>query len=217
MFSGIIEEVGVVEKAIDNDDGRRLYIGASKVTSDVAVGDSISVNGACLTVTEFSPAGFLVEATWETLRRTTLGNLTAGAKVNLERALKFCDRLGGHLVCGHIDAVGKITRVTDDGFSKIVQFTIDESLAPFFVEKGSVAVEGISLTVVDLIAQEEGKFSFTVALIPHTMSVTNFDDLSIGRQVNVETDIIARYVARWLAPSLSCLPDLQERLASLKH
>jgi riboflavin synthase len=216
MFSGIVEEVGAVKSVVDSDDGRRICISASEVTTDARVGDSISVNGACLTVIEFSKKDFSVEATWETLRRTTLGRLVEGSKVNLERALRFSDRLGGHLVSGHVDAVGHISKVTDDGFSKIVQFSVDAALAPFFVEKGSVAVEGISLTVVDLIADDDkGLFSFTVALIPHTMSVTTFEDLTLAREVNVETDIIARYVARWLAPSLSALPGAAGLLANI--
>ncbi|HEY9712635.1 MAG TPA: riboflavin synthase [Chroococcales cyanobacterium] len=204
MFSGIVEEVGKIKAIQKTADGERLEISATIVTEAVAIGDSISVNGVCLTVIEFTPQYFVVEAVLETLRRTVLGSLTAGSPVNLERAMKLSDRLGGHLVSGHIDCVATVSKVTADGFSRILTFELDSDLAPFFVEKGSVAINGVSLTVVDCIdtRNQDGRFAFTVALIPHTLTVTTFGDLKVGDQVNIETDIVARYVARWLSPTL---------------
>lgn len=205
MFSGIVEEVGTVLELRDGPDGRWLKIGATLVTQDATMGASISIAGACMTVIEFTPEWFAVEITFESLRRSTLGRLQVGSRVNLERAMKLNDRIGGHLVSGHVDAVGRVISIAEEGFSRVITFAVDGQLAPFFVEKGSVALEGVSLTVVQPTTLCDTKFSsaeltFKVALIPHTMSVTTLGDLSIGSEVNVETDIIARYVARWTAP-----------------
>ena len=207
MFSGIIEEVGKVVKVTDSADGRRLQILAPEVIKDVKLGDSISCNGTCLTVVEFDNESFDVEAVWETLRRTNLGTLAQGNPVNLERALKFSDRLGGHLVSGHVDAIATVVKIEKEGFSSVWSFELEPELAPFFVEKGSVAINGVSLTVVDFPQDDKKKFVFRVALIPHTLTVTTFGQLGEGSQVNIETDIVARYVARWLAPSLGLDAD----------
>jgi riboflavin synthase len=205
MFSGIVEEVGRVLELSDSSDGRRLKISAPLVSADAVLGASISVAGCCLTVTEFAAGGwFVVEATHETLRRTTLGQLDKGKDVNLERALRLSDRLGGHLVSGHVDAIGRVSKIEEEGFSWMVSFEAEAALAPFFVEKGSVAIEGVSLTIVDLQPEHlkpgEKYFTFRVALIPHTMQVTSLGSLRVGDQVNIETDVVARYVARWIAP-----------------
>jgi riboflavin synthase len=202
MFSGIIEEVGTVLELRDSSDGRWLKLGATVVTGDTVIGASISVSGACLTVIEFTPQWFAVEATFETLRRTTLGALKVGSRVNLERAMKLSDRIGGHLVSGHVDAVGKVARIEQEGFSSVITFELEAPLAPYFVEKGSVALEGVSLTVVEPTtpAGDKDFFAFKVALIPHTMHVTTLGSLKEGDSVNVETDVIARYVARWSSP-----------------
>lgn len=207
LFSGIIEEVGKIVKVTDSADGRRLQILAPEVIKDVKLGDSISCNGTCLTVVEFDKESFDVEAVWETLRRTNLGTLAEGNPVNLERALKFSDRLGGHLVSGHVDAIATVVKIEKEGFSSVWSFELEPELAPFFVEKGSVAINGVSLTVVDFPQDNKEKFIFRVALIPHTLTVTTFGSLGEGSQVNVETDIVARYVARWLAPSLGLEAD----------
>lgn len=201
MFSGIVEEVGEVLELRDGADGRWLKIGASVVTADVAKGASISIAGACMTVIEFTTQWFAVEVTFESLRRSTLGRLQVGGKVNLERAMKLNDRIGGHLVSGHVDAVGRVSQILEEGFSRLITFDVDGQLAPFFVEKGSVALEGASLTVVEPTRADPatGTFSFKVALIPHTLQVTTFGELVVGSEVNVETDIIARYVARWMS------------------
>lgn len=208
MFSGIVEEVGQILEISETADGCRLTIGAKKVVSPTNLGDSISVDGICLTVVDFDDKSFKVEAVLETMRRTKLGEKKVGDGVNLERAITLADRLGGHLVTGHIDAVGEVVHVEEDGFSWVITFELPGNLAPFFVEKGSVTVDGASLTVVDCSAMyteeaaEPEKLQFRVALIPHTLEATTFKSLKEGVKVNIETDVIARYVARWLEPYL---------------
>lgn len=203
MFSGIIEEVGQISEIIQTGDGCRLTIQAKKVVNAVNLGDSISCDGICLTVVSFDSQSFSVEAVLETMRRTKLGDKKVGDGVNLERAVTLNDRLGGHLVTGHIDAVATVSKVEDDGFSKVITFELPAELAPLFVPKGSVAVDGVSLTVVDCPIPGEGEqLCFSVALIPHTMEATTFKSLKPGGKVNIETDVIARYVARWLEPHL---------------
>ncbi len=204
MFSGIIEEIGQVKSITDSDGGRALKIAAKQIREDLQIGHSVSIAGACLTVVELGEDYFSVEAIHETLRKTTLGDLHVGSKVNLERALKLSDRLGGHLVSGHVDAIGTVRAIEVEGFAKVVTFATEKSLAPFFVEKGSVAVEGVSLTVWGLSDAKIGskQFCFKVGLIPHTLAVTTLGDLVVGSHVNIETDVVARYVARWLEPSL---------------
>ncbi len=199
MFSGIVEEVGQVLEVKDTADGRWLKIGAKEILGDAALGESISCSGCCLTVVEFGPDWFAVEAVIETLRRTKIGDLKVGSNLNLEKALRVSDRLGGHIVTGHIDTVGKIASITEEGFSYLVEVNLENRWAPFFVEKGSVAMDGVSLTVADcgeIPQNAEDEFWFRVALIPHTWNVTTLGQLKVGSAVNIETDIIARYVAR---------------------
>jgi riboflavin synthase len=205
MFSGIVEEVGEVVAVRQTADGSYLQIGAGSIIEDACLGASISVSGACLTIVEFTREWFACEATLETLRCTTLGRLKPGSKINLERAMKLSDRLGGHLVSGHVDAVGKVCAIEEEGFSKLMSFEVTADLAAYFVDKGSVAIEGVSLTVIAP-SEPDGKhdtIKFKVALIPHTMQVTTLGELAIGDEVNVETDVIARYVSRWTLPYLS--------------
>jgi riboflavin synthase len=203
VFSGIIEEVGQIMEITQTTDGCRLTIGAKKVVNPVNLGDSISVDGICLTVVSFDSGSFSVEAVLETMRRTKLGEKKVGDAVNLERAVTLNDRLGGHLVTGHIDAVAAVSKVEEDGFSKLITFELPGELAPYFVPKGSVAVDGVSLTVVDCPIPKEGEnLHFSVALIPHTLDATTFKSLKPGSKVNIETDVVARYVARWLEPHL---------------
>lgn len=199
MFSGIVEEVGQVLEVKDTEDGRWLKIGAKEILADAALGESISCSGCCLTVVEFGSDWFAVEAVIETLRRTKIGDLKVGSKLNLEKALRVSDRLGGHIVTGHIDTVGKIASIVEEGFSYLVEVNLESRWAPFFVEKGSVAMDGVSLTVADcgeIPQKAEDEFWFRVALIPHTWNVTTLGQLKVGSSVNIETDIIARYVAR---------------------
>lgn len=209
MFSGIVEAVGTIESIVDTGGGMRIRINAPEVLTDAQMGESIAVNGTCLTVVEYSKDWFDVEVTQETLRCTTLGTLQAQRKVNLEKALKVSDRLGGHMVTGHVDTVGHVSSITEDGFSKIMKFSLDKKWSGFFVKKGSVTVEGVSLTVADCAQfsnnssnKDDGEsFWFTVALIPHTMEVTTLGAIKVGDPVNVETDVIARYVVRLLGES----------------
>ncbi|MDQ5935690.1 MAG: riboflavin synthase [Cyanobacteriota bacterium erpe_2018_sw_21hr_WHONDRS-SW48-000092_B_bin.40] len=199
MFSGIVEEVGEVLEVQDTADGRWLKIGAKEILADAALGESISCSGCCLTVVDFGSDWFAVEAVIETLRRTKIGDLKVGSKINLEKALRVSDRLGGHIVTGHIDTVGKVASIVEEGFSYVVEVNLDSRWAPFFVEKGSVAMDGVSLTVADcgeIPEKAEDEFWFRVALIPHTWNVTTLGQLKVGSAVNIETDIIARYVAR---------------------
>jgi riboflavin synthase len=204
MFSGLVEEVGTILQIVSNADGRRLRISAEQITPELKLGDSVSVSGVCLTVVEFDIKTFSVEATHQTLRCTKLGQLQSGHKVNLERALKLSDRLGGHLVTGHIDGLGRVTSIKTEGFSNLVTIAAPSEYAAYFVEKGSVALDGVSLTVAAL--PETGAAQdilFTVALIPHTMDVTTIGNLKVGDAVNIEVDLIAKYVARWLGPTVS--------------
>ena len=185
MFTGIVEEVGIVSKITNNG----MTVKALRVLSDVKLGDSIAVNGTCLTAVSFSNSEFSVDLSPETMRRTSLSQLTEGSRVNLERALSASDRMGGHIVQGHVDATGRITSIKPDGDSIIFRVRIPKRLDKYIVEKGFVAVDGISLTVV-----KRGASSFTLAVIPYTMENTNLAVLSEGDRVNLEADILAKYV-----------------------
>ncbi|PWT94336.1 MAG: riboflavin synthase [Candidatus Melainabacteria bacterium] len=201
MFSGIVEEIGSVIKVSDSSEGRRLTIEAPKIAPSLKVGESVSVSGCCLTVVQRDDSSFVVEAVHETLNRSKLGSLARGSSVNLEPALRLGDRLGGHLVSGHIDTVARVKAAFEEGFSKRVTFELDVIWAPFFIEKGSVAVDGVSLTVAGCDPMPEpdvrDRFTFNVVLIPHTLAVTTFGTLKVNDSVNIETDMIARYIARW--------------------
>lgn len=202
MFSGIVEEVGSVIEARDSKDGRLLKIEAAMLAPQLKLGESISVSGCCLTVVDQQSSWFAVEAVHETLSRTKIGALKVGSTANLEPALRLTDRLGGHLVSGHVDAVAQVKSIVEEGFSKRVTFEMNGTWSPFFIEKGSVAVDGVSLTVagVDPMPQKKlssTNFAFNVVLIPHTLSVTTFATLKAGDQVNVEVDMVAKYIARW--------------------
>jgi len=187
MFTGIVEELGTVVSR----DGPRLRIGAGVVLDDISLGASIAVNGCCLTVVGWDPSAGWWEADVvdETYLRTALGTLVAGDRVNLERPVRLSDRLGGHLVQGHVDAVGEITRAAPD-----LRVRTERDLLRFVVHKGSITIDGISLTVVD--ATDD---SFTVAVIPHTMEVTTLGHKGVGDLVNLEVDVTAKYVERLLA------------------
>ena len=194
MFTGIVEEVGRVSAL----DGYRLVIGGEKVLEDVKLGDSIAVNGACLTVVEFDEGSFGVDLAPETLRRTSLGQAGPGRAVNLERALAVHDRMGGHIVQGHVDGTGTITGLTPEADCYILEIEAPESLVPYIVEKGFIAVDGISLTVV-----QRSEQCFTISVIPFTMQNTNLHERQIGDRVNLEADILAKYVESLLAAKFS--------------
>ena len=189
MFTGIVEEIGSVVSISNNG----MTIRAKKVMSDLKLGDSIAVNGACLTAVSLSDTEFSVDLSPETMRRTSLGDLSDGGSVNLERALSASDRMGGHIVQGHVDGTGRITSTKVDGDSVIIRVRAPSRLMSYIVEKGFIAVDGISLTVVQV-----GTSSFTLAVIPYTLRNTNLETLSVGARVNLEADILAKYVENLL-------------------
>ncbi len=191
MFSGIVEAMGVVAQIRPEPPGCRLVIRHAKIASETNVADSISVNGCCLTVVEKTGDTFAFQAGPETLKRTNLGDLQVGGQVNLERALKVGDRLGGHFVSGHIDGVGTLVDRSDYGDWSSFRFGISRDIARQMASKGSIAVDGVSLTIVDSDPER-----FSVALIPFTLAVTTLGPLKVGDKVNLETDILAKYVER---------------------
>ena len=203
MFTGIVEEVGTIRAMTKGE----LVIGASKVLQDVALGDSIAVNGICLTVTKFDAASFHVDVMPETMRRTSLALLQKGSHVNLERALTLSSRLGGHIVSGHIDGTGRILSFTEEGNAILLKIAAEAGLLRYIIEKGSVALDGISLTVTEVTSQD-----FTVSLIPHTREVTILGERKAGDPINIENDVIGKYVERFLTVSQ---PEKQEKNSAL--
>jgi len=193
MFTGIIEELGKVTSIEQRGDNARVVIEARLITEDIHEGDSIAVNGVCLTALDVNGNSFAADVSRETLDRSTLGNLKPGAAVNLERSVIPATRLGGHLVQGHVDARGKFLSATDHGGSWTVRISYPPEIARYLVFKGSVAVEGISLTIAAL-----SDDYFEVAIIPKTWQMTNFSQLQPGDEVNLEADVIAKYVERIL-------------------
>jgi riboflavin synthase len=193
MFTGIIEEVGRVEALKKRGTSAVLEVRAARVLQAMQLGDSIAVNGVCLTVRRQSPESFQAELSEETLNRSSLGNLKKGSLVNLERPLLATSRLGGHFVQGHVDGVGKVLAIRSDGDFAVWKFLLPSSIARYLVEKGSIAVDGISLTVAAL---TQG--AFEVALIPHTLEHTNLRTRQIGDAVNLECDVLAKYVESML-------------------
>ena len=193
MFTGLVETKGTIAAIVEQPPGRRLTVRAGCVAEGASIGDSICINGCCLTVVAIDGEQLGFEAGEETLSRTNLGQLQVGSGVNLERSLAVGDRLGGHYVTGHIDALGTLIERRDDPPWAYLRFQLPRSLASQVAEKGSIAVDGVSLTVVD--ADDE---SFSVALIPHTLEVTTLGDRAMGDSVNLETDVLAKYVQRSL-------------------
>ncbi|MDC0708985.1 riboflavin synthase [Stigmatella sp. ncwal1] len=190
MFTGLIQDVGVVERVVTGG-MTDLWLRTSLGAGSFALGESIAVDGACLTVVERGGDSFKVQAAPETLRRTTMGELRPGTRVNLERAMALGDRLGGHLVAGHVDAVSEVLETRPEGGSWVMAFRLSQDLAPYFIEKGSVAVDGISLTVNAVLSDR-----FTVQLIPETQERTTLRAKPVGARVNLEADMIGKYVAR---------------------
>ena len=195
MFTGIIEEIGTVRSIRGGGSGVVLDIEASRVLEGTATGDSIAVNGVCLTVTPGS-GHFTADAMPETLRRTSLGSLRPGSKVNLERAMVCGGRFGGHLVSGHVDACGRVADLVRDGIALVMRVSVPSDVLRYVARKGSVTLDGVSLTVASV---SDADSSFTVSLIPHTMASTTLHLLKPGSPVNVEVDMLARYVERLLA------------------
>lgn len=190
MFTGLIQDVGTVESVEAGADGARLRI-STALAPEVAPGDSIAVNGACLTASSADATGFEAEAMNQTLALTALGGLEAGDRVNLEPALRASDRLGGHIVQGHVDGVGEVVAVSDDGFARRLRVALGPELLRYAVERGSIALDGVSLTIADL-----GDSWAEVSLVPETLERTNLGAAAVGRRLNVECDVVAKYVER---------------------
>ena len=193
MFSGIVEAVGRVREASASPAGKQIWIEAP--FDRLAIGESICVSGVCLTVTTTSPGVFAADVSPETLRRSTLARLGAGNEVNLEQSLRLGDRLSGHLVFGHVDGIGRLIALRPEGESSLYEFEAPQTVSRYLVEKGSVAVDGVSLTVFGC---EDGRFS--VAVIPHTARGTTLGKLAPGDAVNLESDMIAKYVEKLAFP-----------------
>jgi riboflavin synthase len=194
MFTGIITEVGTIDAVEATPAGARIRLAAPGTAADAAIGDSVSIDGCCLTVVRIDARVLAFEAVAETLRRTTLGDLSAGDAVNVEPAMRVGDRLGGHWVQGHVDGVGTVTAVEPDGDGVAVTFAAPAEILRTTIEKGSMCVSGVSLTVTA--CDDE---TFAVALIPHTRAVTTFGRLAPGTRVNLEADLVGKYVGKLLA------------------
>jgi len=198
MFTGIITEVGTIE-SVERRGDLRVRIACGYDMDEVALGASIACSGVCLTVVDKSPAGapgwFAVDISAESTSRTAQGAWNKGTRLNLERALKVGDELGGHIVTGHVDAVGEIVSVTPEGDSHRVRIRAPRELAPYIAPKGSIALDGVSLTV-NGVEDEAGGVVFEVNLIPHTAAVTTFDSIEPGRALNIEIDVLSRYLGR---------------------
>jgi riboflavin synthase len=199
MFTGIIEELGTVEHIEHTTDAARFTIRGPLVVDGAGHGDSISVNGVCLTVVEQTPESFTADVMAQTLAMSTLAGATVGVPVNLERAALVGGRLGGHIVQGHIDGTGTVLAVRPGDAWRVVRFSLSDALAPLVVDKGSIAIDGVSLTVSTISPAADPDQWFEVSLIPETLAATTLGGLTVGDRVNLETDIIARHVERMLA------------------
>jgi riboflavin synthase len=194
LFTGLIQDVGQVQSVETGVGGARLRI-ATSVGSELALGDSVAVNGVCLTTTAVAADGFEIEAMNQTLEVTALGGLDAGSRVNLELAMRASDRLGGHIVQGHVDGVGEVSSIGQDGFAKRLRVDLPAELMRYAIDRGSIALDGVSLTIAAL-----GKGWIEVSLIPETLERTNLGEVEPGRKLNVECDVIAKHVERLMAP-----------------
>lgn len=191
MFTGIVEAIGVVTGVAADAAGMRLTVEAPQLAPWLKIGDSIAVNGTCLTAVELTRTSFSVDAVLETLAKTTIGDLAAGSRINLERPMKADGRFDGHIVQGHVDGIGTVTGLDPEGDGKRFSITVDDRLRRYIVDKGSVTVDGVSLTVAALTGE-----GFQIALIPHTLEATILGHRQIGDRVNIEIDVIAKYVER---------------------
>jgi riboflavin synthase len=204
VFTGLVADLGEVATVDATSDGARLSF-ESVLAGELAEGDSIAVNGVCLTAIGLCGPRFGADVMHETLRRSSLGDLTPGAKVNLELALRAGDRLGGHIVQGHVDGLGVVGEVREDGFARVVTVEAGPEVLRYVVEKGSIAVDGVSLTVAAV-----GETSFDVSLIPETLERTTLGRAAVGRPVNLEVDVFAKYAEKMLAPRVD-RPDAEPR------
>ena len=194
MFTGIVTDIGIIENVEERGD-RRVTIATAYDTAAIDLGASIACSGVCLTVVATQPGRFMVDVSGETVSRTARDQWHAGRRLNLERAMKLGDELGGHIVTGHVDGIAQVTDVTVDGDSRRIAFRVDAALAPFLAPKGSVTIDGVSLTV-NAVDDEGDTTVFAINLIPHTQAVTTLGALAAGHAVNVEIDVLARYLQR---------------------
>ena len=212
MFTGIVEELGTVISLRQEGKAARLAIAGEVVRGDLRIGDSLAVNGVCLTVERIEPAQIWASMMPETLKRSTLGSLSRGEKVNLERALRLDSRLGGHLVLGHVDGIGRVLDIAGVGEERVLTISLPDELVRFAAPKGSIAIDGVSLTIVDA-----GSDSFSVSLIRHTISLTTFSIRKVGDRVNLEVDTIARYIDRLMAGRIPAQGLTMDRLRELGY
>ncbi len=210
MFTGLVEEMGTVKNIVTGTSSIQLTVTAKKVLEDVKIGDSIAINGTCLTVIEFGKQWFTADVMPETIKRTVLNYLKPGHKVNCERTLRVGDRMGGHIVTGHIDGIGRITSKEMNDIAVIIKISSKPEVLHYIVEKGSIAIDGISLTVVTINAQE-----FSVSLIPHSAKETTLGIKGVGDFVNLETDIIGKYVEKLIGKTESYSSKSQPKPTSL--
>lgn len=201
MFSGLVQDLGRVDSVELGAEGGRIRVGTA-LAGQIELGDSIAVNGCCLTATTVDQDGFTADAMQQTLEMTSLGDLEAGTPVNLELALRVDQRLGGHIVQGHVDGTGKVIELKPDGFSLRLRVSLPDGLARYVIPQGSITLEGVSLTVADC-----GEDWAEVALIPETRERTNLGTLAVGTTVNIECDVIAKYVERMVSPYAQGSPD----------
>ncbi len=199
MFTGIIEELGRIERIERTSDAARITVRGPRVVSDAGHGDSISVSGVCLTVVASDAETFTVDVMAQTLAMSTLSGAVDGTAVNLERAAAVNGRLGGHIVQGHIDGTATVLAITPGSAWRAMRFSLDSAQAPLVVDKGSIAIDGVSLTVSSVSAADEPEQWFEVSLIPETLTATTLGERAVGDRVNIETDILARHVARMFA------------------
>lgn len=212
MFTGIVEKIGIVSEVKRNGNSSYIRIAADNFLSDVHIGDSIAVNGVCLTVTEIDRNLFKADVMNETLSRSSLGALKRGSRVNLERAMAANGRFGGHIVSGHIDGIGTVTDIKNDGIAVWYTISADSDIMRYIVEKGSIAIDGISLTVAVV-----SDMDFSVSVIPHTADVTILSEKTVGSVVNLENDIIAKYVEKLLTPKETARPSALTRDFLAEH
>lgn len=194
MFTGLIEDLGVIREVNSSAKSAKLTINTNIDLKEVNIGDSISVNGVCLTVIKKEKQGFTVEIMWETIQKTNFKNLLPGTKVNLERALQLGGRLDGHLVTGHVDGIGTIVRKDVFEISELIEVETDKEIIRYLIEKGSISIDGISLTIVNVFEK-----SFSVSLIPHTRDKTTLGIKKIGDTVNIEVDMLAKYIEKFIS------------------
>jgi riboflavin synthase len=195
MFTGIITDVGHIARVETRGD-TRVVVATSYPTPEIDLGASVACSGVCLTVVDKGPDWLAFDVSGETMTRTAQGQWAEGRRLNLERAMKLGDELGGHIVTGHVDGIAEVLAICPDGDSKRVGFRVSSDLAPFLAPKGSITVDGVSLTVNDVTDAEDGSTHFAVNIIPHTQAVTTLADLAVGSAVNIEIDVLARYLQR---------------------